>query len=424
MKKTLYFFFGLLLVCGIYQACTPDVELPGSIYGVVVESSHTEPLAGLGVELYCVYNDHKSLLLKTVTYSDGHFEFVDLTPGEYFIKVVATGYDESTTEYYVLVQSAREARVDMQVKRLDTHLTVITMNPIVDGRTRTITLQLECTNHHSYEYDPTELGFIYATHNNPISSGVTIKLNYGESLVKLTNLESNTYYVVAYAVNAVGITYGEIKSFVLSDEPVVTTLEVSNVTYTSATFQGEISYLGNNDVIDVGFVYSYPSWGGLEEKKSYVNVLTNNSKNFSITVDGLEKNETYYVRAFLTTYSGTFYGENITFRANPIQCPTFEYAGSVYSVSPDQGVHTWNDALDVCNSLNYADYSDWYLPDINELDVMYENKDLIGGFFSAYYWSSTEIDSSSAWRQNFGYGIDPTDSKSWPNRVRCVRKEN
>ena len=394
------------------------------MYGVVVESANTEPLAGLGVELYYVYEDHKSLLLKTVTYSDGHFEFVDLTPGEYFIKVVASGYDESTTEYYVTVESNRQARVDMQVIRLDTHLTVVTMNPIVDGRTRTITLQLECTNHHSYKYNPTELGFIYATHNNPISSGVTIKVNNGESLVKLTNLESNTYYVVAYAVNAVGITYGEIKSFVLLDEPIVTTLNVSNVTYTSATIQGEISYLGNNKVVSAGFIYSSSSWGGVEEKKSYVDVLPNNSKKFSLTIDGFERNEWYYVRAFLTTYSGTFYGENITFKANPIQCPTFEYVGSVYSVSPDQGIHTWNDALDVCNSLNYADCSDWYLPDINELDEMFENKDLIGGFFKSDYWSSTEISSEDAWSQYFGNGGQYDDRKSDTYRVRCVRREN
>ena len=27
MKKSIYFFFGILLLCGIYQACQPDVEL-------------------------------------------------------------------------------------------------------------------------------------------------------------------------------------------------------------------------------------------------------------------------------------------------------------------------------------------------------------------------------------------------------------
>lgn len=422
MKKIFYLLSLVLLATLLWQGCEKD-ELPGSIYGVVVESSKTEPLAGLGVELYYVYEGHKSLLLKTVTYSDGHFEFVDLTPGEYFIKVVATGYDESTTEYSVTVESNRQARVDMQVIRLDTYLTVVTMNPIVDGRTRTITLQLECTRHHSYKYYPTELGFIYATHNNPISSGVTIKVNDGESLVKLTNLESNTYYVVAYAVNEVGITYGEIKSFVLPDEPIVTTLKVSNVTYTSATIQGEISYLGNNKVVSAGFIYSSSSWGG-GEKKSYVDVLPNNSKKFSLTIDGFERNKWYYVRAFLTTYSGTFYGENITFKANPIKCPTFECVGSVYSVSPDQGNHTWNDALDVCNSLNYADCSDWYLPDDSELDGMFENKDLIGGFSSAFYWSSTEEIASNAWAQNFYNGYWDYRNISNTFRVRCVRREN
>lgn len=50
---------------------------------------------------------------------------------------------------------------------------------------------------------------------------------------------------------------------------------------------------------------------------------------------------------------------------------------------------------------------DWYLPSQDELDAMYERRDLIGGFASDYYWSSTrEPDSGTAVQTDLspGYG--------------------
>jgi hypothetical protein len=65
---------------------------------------------------------------------------------------------------------------------------------------------------------------------------------------------------------------------------------------------------------------------------------------------------------------------------------------------------------------NYGD-GKWYLPSIEELNLMYENigpgnalgLGNIGGFVNAYYWSSTEFDNSFAWRQNFYNGNQSYD---------------
>lgn len=123
----------IILFVVIFSSCSlgtsNGLKQKGSIYGIVVESSSTEPLAGFGVELYRVGYDHNSLLLKTVTFDDGHFEFTDLDPDEYLIKVVATGYDESSTEYYVTVESGRQARVDMMLT------TTYLFGSVVDSQT-------------------------------------------------------------------------------------------------------------------------------------------------------------------------------------------------------------------------------------------------------------------------------------------------
>ena len=45
----------------------------------------------------------------------------------------------------------------------------------------------------------------------------------------------------------------------------------------------------------------------------------------------------------------------------------------------------------------------------------------VGGFASAYYWSSTEDYNGYAWIQNFDYGTQLTNSKLNTDRVRAVR---
>ena len=68
-------------------------------------------------------------------------------------------------------------------------------------------------------------------------------------------------------------------------------------------------------------------------------------------------------------------------------------------------------------------YGDWYLPSKAELNIMYQLKDIIGGFDKDMYWSSTELNVGFAWGQNFsGYGGQYNQNKSSAYSVRCIRK--
>ena len=95
------------------------------------------------------------------------------------------------------------------------------------------------------------------------------------------------------------------------------------------------------------------------------------------------------------------------------------------------GVSNTNAILNDCPSAPAAlaarSYgSDWFLPSINELNQMYDNRatlEAVSGFtaFSDFYWSSTEYGSNSAWRQNFSYGNQGNINKSFTLFVRAVR---
>ena len=49
-------------------------------------------------------------------------------------------------------------------------------------------------------------------------------------------------------------------------------------------------------------------------------------------------------------------------------------------------------------------YGDWYLPAKYELNLLYINRNSVGGFVNNYYWSSTEVDMNLVWSQQFGSG--------------------
>ena len=61
-------------------------------------------------------------------------------------------------------------------------------------------------------------------------------------------------------------------------------------------------------------------------------------------------------------------------------------------------------------------------PTKEELYLMYANKDLIGGFTSDWYWSSTEDSNSFAWIQRFSDGYQLNGFKTNSYLVRCVRR--
>lgn len=67
-------------------------------------------------------------------------------------------------------------------------------------------------------------------------------------------------------------------------------------------------------------------------------------------------------------------------------------------------------------------YDDWFLPSIDELNLLYSQKDVVGGFASEFYWSSSEVSISSAWAKRMGGSGTQTNAfKGDTLRVRAVR---
>lgn len=86
----------------------------------------------------------------------------------------------------------------------------------------------------------------------------------------------------------------------------------------------------------------------------------------------------------------------------------------------DQAGHT-NSAAKKCFDLSLGGKSDWFLPSYRELESLYTNKAIIGGFADAIYWSSSEFDANNASAFDFLNGGGASDAKGNAFRVRCIR---
>ena len=84
-------------------------------------------------------------------------------------------------------------------------------------------------------------------------------------------------------------------------------------------------------------------------------------------------------------------------------------------------------AARLCHVLEYEVngevFNDWFLPSLDELNLMYENlhRQGLGSFADNYYWSSSEDSDFYAWKQGFGSGSQYASMRSYKLRVRPVR---
>ena len=133
----------------------------------------------------------------------------------------------------------------------------------------------------------------------------------------LENLEPNTtYYVRAYAQNWLQlIAYSEEVSFTTVDVPTVTTLEVTNITNSTAVANASVTFSNMSQIVERGFLYGTSDeglWYG--NVGSDVAVYEGTSQNdFSCSLAGLDSNTEYYVRAYAKTVEGIGYGDIVSF---------------------------------------------------------------------------------------------------------------
>ncbi|MCK4569255.1 MAG: DUF1566 domain-containing protein, partial [Bacteroidales bacterium] len=95
----------------------------------------------------------------------------------------------------------------------------------------------------------------------------------------------------------------------------------------------------------------------------------------------------------------------------------------------DAGTSTWFETQNfISNPANHntegKKFTDWRLPTLYELNLIYDQQNAIGGFTSGrHYWSSTEVDNTYVWGVRFSDGqhLDLNKSNITGKSIRAVR---
>ncbi|MBE0663274.1 MAG: T9SS type A sorting domain-containing protein [Bacteroidales bacterium] len=159
----------------------------------------------------------------------------------------------------------------------------------------------------------TERGIFWGTEPNPLISGTQVLLGSGSGLFSyaLDALNPATnYFVIAYAVNSEGVSYGDELSFCTVLLPKVTTSTVVEITDISAVVGGEITCNGG-DTVSYRGVY----WGLYPEPELTGSRIEigDGVGTFTQLLQPLDPQTIYFVKAFATNEIGTAYGEEVMF---------------------------------------------------------------------------------------------------------------
>ena len=296
----------------------------------------------------------------------------------------------------------------------------------------------------------TERGFVYSLNSMPsfdnmlakLTAPVTEDAKYSYALKGLTLGE--TYYVRAYAINDAGTAYGtnEINFTTIPVLPSVSTLDIIDADFQkgTATFRGIINSAGEPAYTEKGFVYATIPYPTINDQ---VVVVSGGSVEgtYSTCMTDLSMIK-YYVRAYAINQGGIAYGEQKIIEPDWIELPS----AGIAVQKQDIGVGVWTSMRYMCSSSIVGGYSDWRLPNKEELMAIYTSRDLIGNFVTekvdesysrqSYTYHSSDTYQNSMWhlqayyvdfrngQMSSGYAEEVGGYYCYARSVRCVRTLN
>jgi hypothetical protein len=302
---------------------------------------------------------------------------------------------------------------------------------------------------------------------------VGMDANGGSSFLTMgtTQLLSVPYALYAKSAGSVGGTGSSVGNLIF---PTITTNPVTDIGSNSARLGGVISNANENHIMERGIVYATSSNPTLASNKIVmgggIGAFDTIPELGYFSNHSLNANTTYYVRAYAITENNIYaFGNEVSFTTQPIgqtgpgggivffdkgnnnggwqyleaassdQSTGIEWGcygtaipGTQWSVGSGDanttlivaGCNETTFAAKLCADLTLGGQTDWFLPSVDELDLMFRNLHVYGqGNFdmSTYYWSSAEFDYNIALVFDFGNEWFNTFEKYNTGYVRAVR---
>ncbi len=162
----------------------------------------------------------------------------------------------------------------------------------------------------------TAQGFVYATSTLPKIDDNVVEVNGQNVSTTISNLEPNkTHYYRTFFINPTGIYYGNEITFSTNiGETIISTKDVKFITSFNAKSGGNISSDGGSTITSRGVCWNTTGNPTISDN------LTEDGDGaglYDSTIDGLEANTEYFIKAYAINDNGTVYGEEKSFTTLP-----------------------------------------------------------------------------------------------------------
>lgn len=253
----------------------------------------------------------------------------------------------------------------------------------------------------------------------------------------LTGLMANTkYYYRPYVTNAQGTKYGPLDSLVTL--AAINQPTIDQITGYTARFNAGLPAMGNEPILDKGFVWARSSAPTLADSSLS---LGGGSGELQVTWDSLTPSTQYYLRGYIQNETGVAYGPEQTFTTDDPPQLGQPYAGGLLIYLEPDGRHgivastTEHTSLDYlagnyqnwtsstlrysgdentqhiiqiynntsrspaawCNALVHNGYDDWWLPSKDDMAAMDTYRTTLGMATNRSYWTSSLFNDFNVW---------------------------
>ncbi len=320
----------------------------------------------------------------------------------------------------------------------------------------------------------TEYGICWSKNPNPTImdkvSSVGASL-LGSYQMTINTEEPNTvYYVRAFAQNTIGVSYGNQLTFTTQSN--IITKTPTDILSTSAVLRLSILSSPGIEFSEIGFsISTSPN----PSTNPYTQTYDINGDTYLYSISGLTRNTTYYAKAYYRdSQNRVFTGEEFSFKtcgyygasSGFVFYDKGEYSdgwrymelapamlnyntsevGCAWGCNNTLLAYTYSDfnqgyqntqhiistcsasecAARMCDNYSVNGLSDWFLPSVDELKVVYKSlrKENIISTDYNYLWSSTEFDMTHAYMVAF-YSTGATVNsqlKNWKSSVAPIRR--
>jgi hypothetical protein len=191
----------------------------------------------------------------------------------------------------------------------------------------------------------TTLGVCWSVNQNPtiLDSKTSDGAGIGSFTSSIAGLTPGTVYNIrAYAINTVGTSYSSQLTFTtIAVAPILTTIDVSAVTSTSASCGGNITNDGGTPVTARGVCWSTNQNPTVSDSKTTDGT---GSGGFTSSITGLTPGVTYYAKAYAANSIGIAYGNQVSITATAIlPVLTTNTLTSIYKTTAISGGNIIND---------------------------------------------------------------------------------